>query len=96
MANHLTSIFPVYCRSALMCFAVVAVIVCAAGSTRAGPVSIAVIGDYGIADISTFPWAARHEWQGIALDEFPNVKRWYEAVDARPGVQRGLAAQLPG
>jgi GST-like protein len=52
--------------------------------------------EYSIADIAVFPWTMRHEWQGIELDEFPNMKRWYEAVDARPGVQRGLAAQVPG
>ena len=53
-------------------------------------------GQYSIADIAVFPWAMRHEWQGIALEEFPNVKRWYDAVAARPGVKRGLAAQVPG
>ena len=53
-------------------------------------------GEFTIADIAIFPWTMRYEWQGIALDEFPNVKRWYEAIDARPGVQRGLAAQVPG
>jgi GST-like protein len=54
------------------------------------------VGEFTIADIAVFPWTMRYEWQGISLDEFPNVKRWYEAVDARPGVQRGLAAQVPG
>jgi GST-like protein len=53
-----------------------------------------VAGDYGIADIAIFPWAARHEWQGIALEEFPNVKRWYDAIAARPAVQKGMA--VPG
>ncbi|MGB0576453.1 MAG: glutathione binding-like protein [Alphaproteobacteria bacterium] len=53
-------------------------------------------GEFSIADIAVFPWTMRYEWQGVSLDEFPNVKRWYEAVDARPGVQRGLAAQVPG
>ena len=48
-------------------------------------------GEYTIADIATFPWTMRYEWQGISLDEFPNVKRWFEAIDARPGVRRGLA-----
>ena len=48
-------------------------------------------GEYTIADIAIFPWCQRYEWQGIALDEFPNVKRWYQAIEARPGVQRGLA-----
>ena len=50
-------------------------------------------GEYTIADIAVFPWTQRYEWQGIALEEFPNVKRWYETVEARPGVQRGLALQ---
>ena len=52
--------------------------------------------EFSIADIAVFPWAMRHEWQGISLDEFPNMKRWYETVESRPGVKRGLAAQLPG
>ena len=47
-------------------------------------------GDYSVADIATFPWTMRHEWQGIELDEYPNVKRWYEAIDARPAVRKGL------
>lgn len=51
-------------------------------------------GDYSIADVATFPWAARHEWQGVALDEFPAVKRWYDAIEARPAVQKGMA--VPG
>jgi len=52
--------------------------------------------EFTIADIAIFPWTMRYEWQGISLDEFPNVKRWYEAIDARSGVRRGLATQLPG
>ena len=51
--------------------------------------------EFSIADIAVFPWAMRHEWQGISLDEFPNMKRWYEAVGSRPGVKRGLATQVP-
>ena len=42
-----------------------------------------------LADIATFPWAARHEWQGVDLAEFPNVKRWYDAIWARPAVKTG-------
>lgn len=48
-------------------------------------------GDYSIADIATYPWAARHEWQGVALSEFPAVKRWFDALSARPAVARGMA-----
>ena len=51
-------------------------------------------GDYSVADIATFPWAARHEWQGIVLDDFPQVKRWYDAIAARPAVEKGMA--VPG
>ena len=47
--------------------------------------------DYSIADMATFPWAARHEWQGIALEDYPNVKRWYDGIAARPAVARGMA-----
>ncbi len=47
-------------------------------------------GAYSIADIAVFPWTARHEWQGIELGEFPNVERWYRAIEARPAVRRGM------
>lgn len=50
-------------------------------------------GDYSIADIATFPWTARHEWQKIELEEFPHVKRWFESIYARPAVQKGM--ELP-
>ncbi len=46
-------------------------------------------GEYTIADVATFPWAARHPWQGVDLAEFPNVKRWYDAIWERPAVQKG-------
>jgi GST-like protein len=47
--------------------------------------------EYTIADIATYPWAARHPWQGIALEDYPNVKRWFDELSARPAVQRGMA-----
>lgn len=47
-------------------------------------------GDYSIADIATYPWAARHEWQQVDLAEFPNVKRWFDAIGARTAVQKGM------
>ena len=45
---------------------------------------------YSIADVATYPWAARHEWHGVDLAEFPNVQRWYDAVGARPAVRKGM------
>jgi len=48
-------------------------------------------GPYTIADIATFPWAARHEWHGVDLNEVPNVKRWYETIAERPAVKKGMA-----
>jgi GST-like protein len=48
-------------------------------------------GDYSIADMATYPWVARWEWQGVKLDDFAHVKRWFTAVGARPAVQRGMA-----
>ena len=45
--------------------------------------------DFTIADVATWPWISRYEWQGVSLDDYPNVRRWYDAVKARPGVQRG-------
>ncbi len=47
-------------------------------------------GDYSIADIACFPWIRSHEMQGIALDDFPNDRRWFDTIAARPAVQRGL------
>ncbi|MFN7085166.1 MAG: glutathione S-transferase N-terminal domain-containing protein [Burkholderiales bacterium] len=46
--------------------------------------------EYSIADIATYPWVARHEWHKTDLDEFPHVKRWFDAISARPAVRRGM------
>ncbi len=48
-----------------------------------------VAGDYSIADIALWPWASRFEWQQVDPDDFPNVKRWYTEIAARPAVQKG-------
>jgi GSH-dependent disulfide-bond oxidoreductase len=50
--------------------------------------------EFSIADMATFPWVARHEWQKIDLSAYPHVQRWYEAIGARPAVQRGMS--VPG
>ena len=48
-------------------------------------------GDYSIADMAVYPWLRPHKWQGQDISAWPNLQRWYNAVRARPGVQRGLA-----
>ena len=47
-------------------------------------------GQYSIADIATYPWIARFEWHQVDLAEFPNVKRWFDLISARPAVARGM------
>jgi GST-like protein len=44
---------------------------------------------FSIADIAIWPWVARFQWQEIDLNDFPDVKRWYLDVAARPSVQKG-------
>ncbi|MBK6007918.1 glutathione S-transferase N-terminal domain-containing protein [Ramlibacter ginsenosidimutans] len=46
--------------------------------------------EYSIADIATFPWLRSWQNQGIVLDEYPHLKRWFDTVAARPAVQRGV------
>ncbi len=48
-----------------------------------------IAGEYSVADIATWPWISRFEWQTIDLNEYTNVKRWYLAIAERPAVQRG-------
>jgi len=45
---------------------------------------------YSVADIATYPWVARYEWHKTDLSDFPHVKRWFDAISARPAVQRGM------
>lgn len=45
--------------------------------------------NYGIADVATWPWIARFEWQDIDLKKFPNVLRWYRDIASRDAVRRG-------
>lgn len=54
-------------------------------------------GEYSIADIACFPWVIPFKIQGQSLDDFPNLKRWFDAVTARPAVVRGRAVgrELP-
>ena len=47
--------------------------------------------EYSIADIMNFPWLRNPDRRGIDFNDYPGVKRWFEAIAARPAVQRGLA-----
>ena len=51
-------------------------------------------GALSIADFAILGWAWRHPRHRVDLAEFPNVKRWYETLMARPAVQRGFAVSL--
>jgi len=48
-----------------------------------------IVDEYSIVDCACFPWIARWNWQEQDLNKFPNVKRWFLEVAARPAVQRG-------
>jgi len=47
--------------------------------------------EFTIADIAHFGWVWRRQFPGLSLDERPNLSRWYEAIAARPAVQRAIA-----
>jgi GST-like protein len=47
--------------------------------------------DYTIADMISYPWTVNWKGQGQDIDEFKHVKRWMAELEARPGVQRGMA-----
>lgn len=49
-----------------------------------------VAGGYSIADIAIFPWMRGADTRGINMAEYPNVQRWFDAINARPAVQRGV------
>ena len=46
--------------------------------------------DYTIVDMATFPWLRSYERQGQVLEDFPHLKKWFETIEARPAVQRGV------
>ena len=50
-----------------------------------------IAGDYSIADMACYPWIARYEWQEMELGDYPNVKRWFEQIAARPATQTAYA-----
>lgn len=63
------------------------------GQKQAGYYSIAA-GGYSIADMAILPWILRHEWQGIQLEDYPQVKEYVERLTARSAVQKALAIKV--
>lgn len=55
-----------------------------------------IAGDYSIADMACFPWIMTHKKQGLTLDDYPALKRWYRELRERPALQRGLALGKDG
>lgn len=47
-------------------------------------------GDYSIADIANWAWVRTHKWSGVPVDDMPHLKRWLDAIRARPAVQKGI------
>lgn len=50
-----------------------------------------IAGDYSIADMACYPWIVPHEKQGQDLNEFPHLKRWFDAIASRPATVRAYA-----
>ena len=50
-------------------------------------------GEYSVADMASWPWVSRFEWQEIDMNEYPNVRDWYVRIAERPAVQKGY--QVP-
>jgi GST-like protein len=59
--------------------------------TRLGEVEYLTGGLYGMSDIAIFPWLRSWEKQGMQLADYPHLERWFNAVAARPAVERGVA-----
>lgn len=49
-------------------------------------------GDYSIADIANWAWVRTHRWSGVDIHDLPHLRRWRDAIRARPAVQRGIEA----
>jgi GST-like protein len=50
-----------------------------------------IAGEYSIADMAAYPWIVPHQAQGQNLEDFPHVKRWFDAIAARPATARAYA-----
>lgn len=52
-------------------------------------------GEYSIADMAIWPWVAPAKRIGLDMDEYENIKRWYQAIAARPAVKKGFSVPFP-
>jgi len=50
-----------------------------------------VAGDYSVADMAIYPWTERYEWQGIPIEDYPNIQAWRARMAARPAVVKGMS-----
>ncbi|HET7314103.1 glutathione binding-like protein [Salinisphaera sp.] len=57
---------------------------------RLGQTKFLAGNDYSIADIATWPWLRSAETQGVNIDDYPNVRRWFEMIGDRENVKKGL------
>lgn len=53
-----------------------------------------IVDEISIADFACWPWVRHHEWQGQMLSDFPNLKRWFDAIGDREAVKRALAMAI--
>lgn len=51
-------------------------------------------GDYSIADIANWCWARTHRWSGVEIEDLPHLRRWIEALAARPACDRGVKVPI--
>lgn len=54
-----------------------------------------IVDELSIADFAAFPWVRRYEWAGVAIEDLPNLWRWYRLLEARPAFLRGLDVPVP-
>jgi GST-like protein len=86
-ANHFNTKTPEKIPYAIDRYVKEATRICKVMEKRLGEVEY-LAGDYSIADMATYVWLRNPKNQGQTLDDYRNVKRWFDAIDARPAVQR--------
>lgn len=62
---------------------------------RLGEASWLAGDDYSIADIANWCWVRTYRWSGVDIDGLPHLRRWLDAMKARPACQRGITIPVP-